>query len=155
MQTASVPLLRRWGIEEAGTAVIENWAPLDELPVLSRDNEWAREHALVDRLVFLYSGTLGFKHDPSLLLELARWARGHEAVVAVVSEGPGSDWLAREGADEQGLLLLPYQPYERLPGGLTSPHRLLPPPGPHPGALLGPAKRVAPLLARGALLRSV
>ncbi len=70
-----LPLLRRWGVDEARIAVIENWAPLDELPVLPRDNEWAREHGLADRFVFLYSGTLGFKHDPSLLLELARWAR--------------------------------------------------------------------------------
>ncbi len=115
-----VPLLRRWGVDEARTSVIENWAPLDELPVLSRDNEWARERDLADRFVFLYSGTLGFKHDPSLLLELARWARGHEAVVAVVSEGPGSDWLAREGAEEPALRLLPYQPYERLPEVLAS-----------------------------------
>src|SRR2546430_4379205 len=155
MQTASVPLLRRWGIEEAGTAVIENWAPLDELPVLSRDNEWAREHALVDRLVFLYSGTLGFKHDPSLLLELARWARGHEAVVAVVSEGPGSDWLAREGADEQGLLLLPYQPYERLPEVLAAADVLVALLEPEAGTFSVPSKVLTYLCAGRPLLVSV
>src|SRR5581483_858173 len=66
-----LPLLRRWGIEERRVSVIENWAPLDELPVLPRDNDWAREQGLVDRFVLLYSGTLGFKHDPSLLLDLA------------------------------------------------------------------------------------
>jgi len=117
---AFVPLLHRWGVEATRITVIENWAPLDEQPVLPRDNEWAREHGLLDRFVFLYSGTLGFKHDPRLLLELARWAGGNECVVAVISEGLGADWLAREGVALPGLKLLPYQPYERLPEVLAS-----------------------------------
>src|SRR5207302_1095074 len=96
------------------------WAPLDELPVLPRDNAWAREHGILDKLVFLYSGTLGFKHDPSLLLELARWAGRRDGLVVVVSEGSGADWLAEHGRDEPGLRLLPYQPYDRLPEVLAS-----------------------------------
>jgi glycosyltransferase involved in cell wall biosynthesis len=150
-----VPLLRRWGVDEARTSVIENWAPLDELPVLSRDNEWAREHNLADRFVFLYSGTLGFKHDPSLLLELARWARGHEAVVAVVSEGPGSDWLAREGAEEPALRLLPYQPYERLPEVLASADVLVALLETDAGAFSVPSKVLTYLCAGRPLLVSV
>ena len=150
-----VPLLRRWGVDQARTSVIENWAPLDELPVLSRDNEWAREHDLADRFVFLYSGTLGFKHDPSLLLELARWARGHEAVVAVVSEGPGSDWLAREGAEEPALRLLPYQPYERLPEVLASADVLVALLETDAGAFSVPSKVLTYLCAGRPLLVSV
>lgn len=150
-----VPLLRRWGVDQARTSVIENWAPLDELPVLSRDNEWAREHELADRFVFLYSGTLGFKHDPSLLLELARWARGHEAVVAVVSEGPGSDWLAREGAEEPALRLLPYQPYERLPEVLASADVLVALLETDAGAFSVPSKVLTYLCAGRPLLVSV
>jgi putative colanic acid biosynthesis glycosyltransferase WcaI len=115
-----VPLLRRWSVEEARIAVIENWAPLDELPVLPRENDWSREQELDGRFVLLYSGTLGFKHDPSLLLELARWADGNDAVVVVVSAGPGADWLAHHGAGQPALRLLPYQPYERLPEVLAS-----------------------------------
>jgi glycosyltransferase involved in cell wall biosynthesis len=150
-----LPLLRRWGVDQARTSVIENWAPLDELPVLSRDNGWAREHELADRFVFLYSGTLGFKHDPSLLLELARWARGHEAVVAVVSEGPGSDWLAREGAEEPALRLLPYQPYERLPEVLASADVLVALLETDAGAFSVPSKVLTYLCAGRPLLVSV
>jgi colanic acid biosynthesis glycosyl transferase WcaI len=150
-----VPLLRRWGVDAERITVIENWAPLDELPVLSRDNPWAREHALVDRFVFLYSGTLGFKHDPSLLLELARRATGDESVVAVVSEGPGSDWLAREGAGEPGLLLLPYQPYERLPEVLGSADVLLALLEPDAGSFSVPSKVLTYLCAARPLLASV
>ena len=43
----------------------------------------------------LYSGTLGLKHDPSILAELAtRCAtRTPTRRVVVVSEGKGRDWL--------------------------------------------------------------
>jgi glycosyltransferase involved in cell wall biosynthesis len=150
-----LPLLRRWGVGEERTGVIENWAPLDELPSLPRDNRWAREHGLVDRFVFLYAGTLGFKHDPSLLLELARWASGNESVVAVVSEGPGSDWLAREGAGERGLLLLPYQPYERLPEVLASADVLVALLEPDAGSFSVPSKVLTYLCAERPLLLSV
>jgi colanic acid biosynthesis glycosyl transferase WcaI len=123
--------------------------------VLPRDNGWAREHGLADRFVFLYSGTLGFKHDPSLLLELARWARGHESVVVVVSEGPGSDWLGRHGSAEPALLLLPYQPYERLPEVLGAADVLIALLEPEAGAYSVPSKVLTYLCAGRPLLVSV
>jgi len=149
-----VPLLGRWGVDEARVSVIENWAPVEELPVLPRENRWAQEHGLADRFVFLYSGTLGFKHDPSLLLELARWAAGNESVVAVVSEGPGADWLAREGAGEPALRLFPYQPYERLPELLASADVLVALLEPDAGAFSVPSKVLTYLCAARPLLVS-
>jgi glycosyltransferase involved in cell wall biosynthesis len=134
-------------VAEDRIAVIENWAPLDELPVRPRDNDWAREHDLVGRTVFLYSGTLGFKHDPSLLLELAHWAGRNEACVAVVSEGVGADWLGEQGGDEPALRLLPYQPYERLPDVIASGDVLLVLLEPDAGAFSVPSKVLSYLCA--------
>jgi glycosyltransferase involved in cell wall biosynthesis len=111
---------RRGRVGDTRVSVIENWAPLDEIPRLPRENAWATEHALAGNPVFLYSGTLGFKHDPSLLLELARWAGRRGALVVVVSEGPGADWLTQHGTGEVALRLLPYQPHDRLPEVLAS-----------------------------------
>jgi glycosyltransferase involved in cell wall biosynthesis len=150
-----LPLLRRWGVDEARTTVIENWAPLEELPALPRANPWAREQGIVDRFVFLYSGTLGFKHDPSLLLELARWAAVNESVVAVVSEGPGAEWLVREGAGEAALRLFPYQPYDRLPEVLASADVLIALLEPDAGAYSVPSKVLTYLCAARPLLVSV
>jgi glycosyltransferase involved in cell wall biosynthesis len=150
-----VPLLRRWGVEESRITVIENWGTLDELPPLPRDNDWSREQGLEGSFVLLYSGTLGFKHDPGLLLELARWARGADALVVVVSEGQGADWLAREGAGESALRLLPYQLYERLPEVLASADVLIALLEPDAGAFSVPSKVLTYLCAARPLLVSV
>jgi colanic acid biosynthesis glycosyl transferase WcaI len=112
------PILSRWRIPRERIQVVHNWAPLAELPVRPRDNDFAREHGLVGQTVFLYSGTLGLKHDPEHLVALARGFRASPDVrIVVVSEGAGADYVGRR-ASEEGLgnvLVLPYQPHERLP----------------------------------------
>jgi colanic acid biosynthesis glycosyl transferase WcaI len=122
------PQLDRWGVPERKLHVIENWAPLPELPLLPRQNQWAREHGLGEKRVLLYSGTLGVKHNPDLLLRLARHFRTEGDVqVVVVSEGVGGNLLARAAADEKlsNLVVLGFQPYERLPEVLASADVLL------------------------------
>ncbi len=117
------PTLRRWGVPDTKSTVIENWAPLDEVRPAPRDNPWARAHDLVGRMVILYAGTLGMKHDPRLLLGLAERFRADDNVrVVVVSEGRGREWLQREARRHRlpNLLLLDFQPYEALPLVLAS-----------------------------------
>jgi glycosyltransferase involved in cell wall biosynthesis len=150
-----LPLLRRWHVDDSRVSVIENWAPLAELPPLPRENAWAVEHGLDGNAVFLYSGTLGFKHDPTLLLALARWAGTRDALVAVVSEGPGADWLGERARDEPGLRLLPYQPYDRLPEVLASADVLVAVLEPAAGAFSVPSKILTYLCAGRPLLASV
>lgn len=102
------PLLARWGVSNVHT--IENWAAREEIAMHPRDNAFAREHGLIGKTVFLYSGTLGMKHDPSLLRDLA--AASPDARVVVISEGPGADWLADQAL--ANLRVLPFQPFSRL-----------------------------------------
>ena len=144
-----------WDVDETRVSVIENWAPLDELPQLPRENAWSLEHGLDGHPVFLYSGTLGFKHDPSLLLDLARWAGGCGALVVVVSEGPGAEWLAEHGGDEAALRLLPYEPHDRLPEVLASADVLVALLEPEAGAFSVPSKILTYLCAGRPLLVSV
>ncbi len=111
------------GVDNAKITTIPNWAPLPELPQHSRDNPWARERGLVDRFVLLYSGTLGLKHDPSCLVELARsFAAGDDVAVVVISQGLGRRMLeeARVRLGLTNLLLFDYQPFERLPEVVAS-----------------------------------
>jgi glycosyltransferase involved in cell wall biosynthesis len=115
-----LPVLDRWGVRRDRVRVIENWAPLDELPQRPRDNDWARRHGLVGLPVALYSGTLGLKHDPRLLVELARRLDGAGARVVVVSGSPGAQWLRDDVGAAPNLDVLPFQPYADLPDVLGS-----------------------------------
>lgn len=110
--------LARWGIAGPRVSVISNWAPVREIVPTPKDNGWAREMGVADRFCFLYSGTLGMKHRPELLLALAKRleVRG-DARLVVVAGGAGADWLAERAhkVSADALTLLPFQPYERVP----------------------------------------
>ena len=109
--------VRCWGIAESKITTIRNWAPLDEVTPMPRDNRWARDHGVGDRFCFMYCGTLGMKHRPELLLDLAKRLEGRgDARVVVIAGGAGADWL-RQRAHEvspEFLTVLPFQPYERM-----------------------------------------
>lgn len=113
-----VETLQAWGVERDRIRVIENWAPLPEVPLRSKSNPWAQLHDLADKRVILYAGTLGVKHNPGLLYQLAVAFRGTDEVrIVVVSEGEVATEL-RTRASSGGLtnlICLPYQAYEDLP----------------------------------------
>ncbi|HYE50099.1 MAG TPA: glycosyltransferase family 4 protein [Azospirillaceae bacterium] len=120
-----VPILEAHGISPGGVPVeiIENWAPLGEIRPVGRDNPWSRAHGLDGRFVFLTAGTLGLKHNPGHLAALARAFRDDPEVrVVVVSQGVGRARLEeerrRDGLDN--LVLLDFQPFERLPEVLAT-----------------------------------
>jgi colanic acid biosynthesis glycosyl transferase WcaI len=145
-----MPVLARWGVAARAT-VIPNWAPLHELPIRRRDNDWAVRLGLVGRPTALYSGTLGLKHDPAVLLYLARAMRSAlpEGRVVVVSEGLGRDWLARRLATDpiENLILADYQPYSELPSVMASGDVLLAILEPEAGRYSVPSKVLSYLCA--------
>ena len=117
-----VEVHRRWRTASK-VSVIPNWAPLDELRPVARDNAWAREQGVSDTRTLVYSGTLGLKHNPALLVELAREVidGGQPVHLVVVSEGPAMEVIAAEAERlDVPVTLLPFQPYERLPEVLGS-----------------------------------
>jgi colanic acid biosynthesis glycosyl transferase WcaI len=110
------PVLGRWGVGRDSCTVIENWAPLANLPLRPRDNAWRERMGLGDRFTFLYSGTLGLKHRPELLYALAE-QHVDDAEVVVISEGLGEGRLREMLAERPlpNLRLLPFQPIEDYP----------------------------------------
>ncbi len=112
------PLLQKWGVSDSKCMTFENWAPLDELPVREKNNAWARANGLSDKQCVVYTGTLGMKHNPDLLLRLALRLRDQpESRVVVVSEGLGASWLNGK-AKEFGLKnikIFNYGPFEQIP----------------------------------------
>ena len=131
--------------------MIENWAPLGDLPERHRDNGWRAEHGLGDRFVFLYTGTLGLKHRPELLYRLAE-QRADDAEVVVISEGMGEQRLREMLRDRPlpNLRLLPFQPMDRYPDILGSADVLVALLEPTAGHVLG-AVEGAVLPVRGPL----
>ncbi len=114
------PLLVARGVAADRIRVIENWAPINELPRLARDNAWAAAHMPADGLRVVYSGTLGYKHNPALLIEMAR--RRPDVHVMIFSEGPVADATAAT-AKAEGLAnvhVRPWVPFADLPSMLSA-----------------------------------
>lgn len=138
--------------------VIENWAPLEEVPLRPKDNPWSRAHGLHDKLCLLYSGTLGLKHNPDLLLQVAVRLRDNpEARVVVVSSGIGADWLRARSAELglDNLVVHDFQPFEVLPDVLGSADLLMAILEPDAGVFSVPSKVLSYLCAGRALLLAV
>ena len=153
-----VPLCRAGGVAADKIAVLPNWAPLPELPLLPRDNEWARRHGLVGKRVALYSGTLGLKHNPLMLSTLARSLREvDDARVVVISQGLGRAALeeAKQRWSLDNLLLLDFQPFEDMPAILASADLLLALLEEHAGPMAVPSKVLTYLCAGRPILGAI
>jgi colanic acid biosynthesis glycosyl transferase WcaI len=110
-----------WGVDPARIAVIENWGVIPPDPLPPKDNDWAAQHGLVGRRVLLYSGALGFKHNPQLFLELAmEFRRDDDVRIVVISEGYGAEWLSLRSREFPQLVLLPFQSAEKYHKALAT-----------------------------------
>ena len=143
------------GADPDKVVAIENWAPLAELPRRPRDNAWAERQGLGDRFRFVYSGTLGRKHSPELLLAVADAVP--EATVVVVSEGEGMDWLAEQQQQlpRPNMVLLPFQPFDELPDVLGAADVLVTLLDPAAGRYSVPSKTLSYLCAGRPVIASV
>src|ERR1700760_4038175 len=56
-------IAREWAGSDDKVFTIENWGTLNEIVPQSKDNEWARRHAIDKSFNFIYSGTLGLKNN--------------------------------------------------------------------------------------------
>jgi len=143
------------GCRPERVTVIENWAPLAELPLRPKANPWSRRFGLDERFCFLYSGTLGRKHSPELLAAVADAVP--DAAVVVISEGEGMDWLAGEQlrTPRPNLVLLPYQPFAELPDVLGAADVLITLLDPAAGRYSVPSKTLTYLCAGRPIIASV
>lgn len=150
--------LRKWGVPMEKVHVIPNWASMAELPVRPKDNPWSRAHGVVGKFCFMYTGTIGLKHNPEYLLRLAEAYRNRPPVhVVVVSEGAKAEWLKRERArlGLTNLVVLPFQPYADVPDVMGSADVLVAVLDPDAGTFSVPSKVLSYHCARRPLLLSV
>ena len=150
-----LPILHAAGVKADTITTIPNWAPLDALPERPKRNTWSETKNLGHSFNFLYAGTLGMKHNPDLLLQLAMAMQDEPGTkVVVISQGMGADWLSEQkkvlGVDN--LHLEPYQPVEALGDVLGSADVLVALLEPDAGTYSVPSKVMTYLCARRALL---
>jgi glycosyltransferase involved in cell wall biosynthesis len=152
------PFLQEWGIAKHKACVIPNWSPLESIPVRPKTNDWSLQHDLADKFCLLYSGTLGMKHNPALLLQLALQLRQESEVrVVVISEGLGAKWLQEQKAAHKvkNLVLLGYQPFDQVADVLGTADILLAILEPDAGIFSVPSKVLSYLCAARPLLLAV
>ena len=97
-----------WGICDSLISIIPNWGAIAEIPVRKKDNHWAQKNGLKPNAsIVMYSGTLGLKHNPDLLLSAAQAMPECEFVV--VGSGVGFDRLDSQAL--KNLTTLPLQTF--------------------------------------------
>lgn len=113
------PILRAYGVPDGQINIIENWAPLDEIARMPKRNPWSIENGLADKVNIIYSGTLGYKHNPQLLVRLAQEL---DATVTIFSEGQVADDLRQQSSSLNlaNLVIRPWVPFNDLPSVLAS-----------------------------------
>jgi len=152
------PFVSKWVRDERLIHVIPNWAPLEELPIVSEKNSWAEEHKLEHTFNILFAGVLGMKHNPDLLLKLALHFQDNEDIrIVVVSRGPGTDWLLtqKQSYSLNNLVLIDFQPFELMPQIIASSNILISILEPEAGIYSVPSKVQTYLCGKKPLLLSV
>lgn len=106
------------GIPEAKIRVIPNFADLEKIVPLAKENSFSRAHHLYGHFVIEYAGNLGFTHGPEMLVDVAaRLQHIDDLRVLIVGEGSGKPCLLerlRQNPSVQNVVLLPVQDSETL-----------------------------------------
>ena len=103
--------------------VIPNWADGDDLkPKDKSESSVARENGLLDGFVLLYSGNMGLYYEFETVLDAAERLKGEPFKLVLIGGGGKKKWI-EEQVEQRGLdnvLILPYQPFDKLPDSLNA-----------------------------------
>jgi colanic acid biosynthesis glycosyl transferase WcaI len=135
---------------EGRYALLENWAEVEDFPLLPTANSWSARHGLDRTRNILYSGTLGLKHDLNVFTALAEHFRDEPDVrVVIVSSGQAAASVEKLAAARglSNLVVLPFQPQSEVPQVLASASVLIAPLDSSAGQFCVPSKILAYLCA--------
>jgi glycosyltransferase involved in cell wall biosynthesis len=150
--------MQDWGVDGNRLSVIPNWAPLENISPKPKGNTWSSKWKFTNLFCFMYTGTLGMKHNPDLLLQLAlHFRKEPNVVVVVVSEGPGAEWLKKqkENLSLENLRLFDYQPFDELSSVMGAADVLVAILDPDVGVFSVPSKVLTYLCAQRPILLAV
>jgi colanic acid biosynthesis glycosyl transferase WcaI len=82
------------GAKPSHVSVLSNWAVVEEQPLYPKANRWSTTAQIDNTFNFVYSGLLGLKQNPDVLLSLAKEFRNDTSVrLLVIAEGPGAAYV--------------------------------------------------------------
>lgn len=145
------PLAQSMAGRKHNIEVIENWGTLKDIDTNADGVGWLGDTGIAPdgRTHFLYSGTLGLKHNPELLVQLA--ARNRERItVTVVSNGASVPFLQQRLAElglENNLKVMGLRPFKELSAMLASADVLVAMIEPDAGTFSVPSKVLSYLCA--------
>lgn len=150
--------LAAYGMQPRLCFTVPNWMPSDEIVPGPKDNDFSREFGLGDTFNVLYAGVLGHKHEVAPFLTLARACRDDEGLrIVIVGRGFGVERLRRVQQEEglANLVLVDWQPHERLSQVLAAGDLLISAIAPQASASSVPSKILSYLCAGRTVLAVV
>lgn len=104
--------------------VIPNWADIDFIrPVARENNPFIQEHGLLEKQVVMYSGAFGATHDIKSIIDAAEILQDLPDISFVLIGGGTQEKEVRRYVENKqlpNLLMLPWQPLERIQFSLTA-----------------------------------
>ena len=108
---------------EAKVHVVPNWADGEILRTKPKpQSEFAAEHNLLDYFTVMYSGNLGLYYEFETILDAAERLVDAPFRLVFIGAGGKKNWIKDQiiARELTNTLLLPYQPYDRLPDSMSS-----------------------------------
>lgn len=107
------------GVSEDRACLVPNWANMEVVRPMRKDNEVRREYgAGMDDVLVVHAGNMGEKQGLALVLDAAELLKGREEIrFALVGTGAARERLERTAAERglRNVCFFPVQPLERLP----------------------------------------
>lgn len=102
-------------IEGKNIYTIPNWGSTDSIKPEDKVNDFSLQFSLSETFNIMYSGTLGYKHNPDVLLGLSKFLieNNIQAKLIIVSEGPVVEFLIDKSSELNlnNFVFLPFQKY--------------------------------------------
>ena len=115
--------LRSWKIDNNKIECIPNWSSVTDIVPKEKINKFSKTQNISDTFNVIYSGTLGYKHNPDIIYEAAAKLNSISDInFIVISEGIGAHRLKELNSNQklENLILLPYQSHSLLSEVLAS-----------------------------------
>ncbi|MBS1643308.1 MAG: glycosyltransferase family 4 protein [Bacteroidetes bacterium] len=111
-------IFNKWGLSNKKIHCIPNWAPINQIHVVEKENSWSRKHELTNKFCVFYTGTLGFKHNPDILIQAAiKLKHDNDIFLGIISEGIGADYILKKKSELKlnNIQIFPFQPFKEMP----------------------------------------